>query len=211
MKILAHRGHWLLPEEKNYLGAFERAWSGSFGVETDLRDLAGEVVVSHDPPTTGALEFERFLQARMAQGPETPLALNVKADGLHSAIAGLIERYGVKDYFVFDMSVPDTLHYLRSGMTVFLRLSEYEPVTPLLDGAAGVWLDAFEDEWWSVDLLRSLHAQKKTIAIVSPELHRRPHQPLWRRLRELEPDVRSNLMLCTDFPRDAQQVFAEAS
>jgi len=166
MKFLAHRGHWLTQNEKNTFAAFERAWSGSFGIETDLRDLAGNVVVSHDPPTEGAIEFERLLQARIAWGPETPLALNIKADGLHTLIADLIERYRVKDYFVFDMSVPDTLHYLRAGMPVLLRLSEYEPGTSLLDRAAGVWLDAFEDEWWSLDMLRSFHAQRKTIAIV---------------------------------------------
>jgi hypothetical protein len=121
----------------------------------------------------------------------------------------LIERYRVKDYFVFDMSVPDTLHYLRAGMPVFLRLSEYEPEMPLLDRAAGVWLDAFEGDWWSLDMLRSFHAQRKTVAIVSPELHHRPHQLLWRRLKELEPEVRGNLMLCTDYPSDADKFFIE--
>lgn len=208
MKFLAHRGHWLTPEEKNGFAAFERAWSGSYGIETDLRDLAGEIVVSHNPPHHGAIGFERLLQARIAWGPETPLALNIKADGLDTLIAGLIERYRIKDYFVFDMSVPDALHYLRAGMPVFLRLSEYEPGTPLLERAAGVWLDAFEDDWWSVDMLRSFQAQRKAIAIVSPELHQRPHQSLWRRLKELEPDVRSNLMLCTDFPDEADKFFA---
>jgi hypothetical protein len=208
MKLVAHRGHWLTPEEKNSFGAFERAWSGSFGIETDVRDLGGNVVISHDPPAKGAMEFERLLQARSALGPETPFALNIKADGLHTLIADLARRYRVKDYFVFDMSVPDTLHYLRTNIPVFLRLSEYERETPLLDRAAGVWLDAFEDEWWTLDIVRSLNARRKAVAIVSPELHHRPHQALWRRLKELEPEVQSNLMLCTDFPGKAEKFFA---
>jgi len=208
MKILAHRGHWLTPPEKNTFAAFERAWSGAYGIETDLRDLDGRVVISHDPPTKGAIDFERLLQAQAAWGPQTPFALNVKADGLHTLIAESIERYRIKDYFVFDMSVPDTLHYLRAGMPVFLRLSEYEPSAPLLDRAKGIWLDAFEDDWWTVDMLRSFHAQGKIVAIVSPELHRRPHQALWQRVKELEPDVLSNLMLCTDFPSEADRFFA---
>jgi glycerophosphoryl diester phosphodiesterase len=50
-RILAHRGYWLEPGEKNSLSAFRRAFEGGFGIETDIRDLDGELVVSHDPPT----------------------------------------------------------------------------------------------------------------------------------------------------------------
>jgi hypothetical protein len=73
----------------------------------------------------------------------------------------------------------------------------------LLDRAAGVWLDAFDGEWWALDTVRALCARGKTVAIVSPELHGRPHQDLWRALAGLEQTVRDRLMLCTDFPGDA--------
>jgi hypothetical protein len=203
MKILAHRGHWLAPAEKNSFAAFDRAWSGGYGIETDLRDRDGEIVISHDLATREAMTLARLLEAHAAQGPDTPLALNIKADGLQGALAQLLARYRVRDFFVFDMSIPDTLHYLRAGIPVFVRLSEHEPETALLDRAAGVWLDAFDGEWWALDTVRALCARGKTVAIVSPELHGRPHQDLWRALAGLEQTVRDRLMLCTDFPDGA--------
>jgi glycerophosphoryl diester phosphodiesterase len=209
MKILAHRGHWLERPEMNSFHAFERAWSGGHGIETDLRDLEGGIVVSHDPPERGVRTLDEFLAAYAARGAGTPLALNIKADGLQSAIAKSIGKYRVRNFFLFDMSVPDGLHYLRAGMPVFVRLSEYEPETALLDLAAGVWLDAFETEWWTLDTVRSLHSRGKTVAIVSPELHKRPHETLWRTLKDLAPETRDRLMLCTDFPDAASEAFAE--
>jgi len=105
------------------------------------------------------------------------------------------------------MSLPDTLHYLRAGMPVFVRLSEYEPENALLARASGVWLDAFESEWWTPELVRGLCARGKSVAIVSPELHGRPHEALWERLKMLEPGVHEKLMLCTDFPDAAASFF----
>lgn len=208
MKILAHRGHWREPSEKNGFAAFERAWDNGHGIETDLRDLDGRVVVSHDPPLRGALDFEAFLEAYAARGNETPLALNIKADGLCSAAAQTLVKHKIRNFFVFDMSVPDSLHYLRAGLPVFLRLSEYESQTSLFDRAVGVWLDAFEREWWTSHTVRGLHAAGKMIAIVSSELHGRPHSDLWRTLQALDAGTRDDVMLCTDFPDEAARFFA---
>jgi hypothetical protein len=127
---------------------------------------------------------------------------------LQGAVAKAVARYRVENYFVFDMSVPDSLHYLRAGVPVFVRLSEYEGDSSLLGRAAGVWLDSFEGEWWTLDTVRSLHAQGKTVAIVSPELHKRPHEALWQTLKGLERDIWDKLMLCTDFPDAASETFA---
>ena len=207
MNILAHRGHWLEPSEKNSFAAFERAWAGGFGIETDLRDLNGTVVVSHDPPRSDAASFEALLQVHAEHGRRTPLALNIKADGLQTAVAQLLAKYGVADFFVFDMSVPDSLSYFSAGLPVFARLSEFEVETPLIARAAGIWLDAFDGEWWAAETIRALCTRGKRVAVVSPELHRRPHRGAWQTLRSLTPDVRKMLLLCTDFPDDAAKFF----
>jgi hypothetical protein len=209
MKILAHRGHWLAPPEKNSSAAFARAWSGEHGIETDLRDRDGGIVVSHDPAKADAMRFEALLQAHAAQAPDTPLALNIKADGLQGPVSQLLAKYRVRDFFVFDMSLPDTLAYLRAGMPVFLRLSEYESETTLFDKAAGIWLDGFESEWWTPELIYALCARGKSVAIVSSELHHRPHEALWRRLKQIEVKARETLMLCTDFPEAASRFFRD--
>jgi glycerophosphoryl diester phosphodiesterase len=204
MKILAHRGFWREPSEKNTFTAFERAWASGFGIETDLRDLNGTIVVSHDPPCEGVATFESLLKAHTGRGP---LALNIKADGLQASVAQSLAKFGVSHFFVFDMSVPDSLSYFNAGMPVFARLSEFEAETPLVARATGIWLDAFEREWWTADTVRELCASRKAVAVVSPELHRRPHMDSWQVLRSLAPDVREQVLLCTDFPADAEKFF----
>ena len=54
MKILAHRGFWADEEEKNTLSAFGKAFDSGFGIETDIRDRNGELVISHNPPDTSS-------------------------------------------------------------------------------------------------------------------------------------------------------------
>jgi hypothetical protein len=208
MRILAHRGYWRETREKNTLSAFEHAWARGYGIETDLRDLDGTIVVCHDLPDRGALPFASLLQAYVDHGNATPLALNIKADGLQQAVAHALRAHHVDDYFVFDMSVPDSLPYLRAGMPVFTRLSEYEPHSRLHDRATGTWLDAFETDWWTLDLIRTLRTQRKTVAIVSPELHGRNHEGTWKKLQELGSEITMGLLLCTDFPEAAERFFA---
>ena len=209
MKILAHRGYWRETREKNTLSAFERAWARGYGIETDLRDIDRTIVVCHDLPGRGALPFASLLQAYVAHGNSTPLALNIKADGLQHAVSQALRTHHINDYFVFDMSVPDSLSYLRAGMPVFARLSEYEPHTCLRDKASGIWLDAFESDWWHLDMIDRLRAQKRAVAIVSPELHGRGHHGVWQSLQNVAPETTAGLFLCTDFPEDAESFFTE--
>lgn len=206
-EILTHRGHWLTRAEANSSAAFERAWSGGHGLETDLRDCDGEVVISHDMPSRGAQSLTDFIANYVSKGRRSTLALNIKSDGLQRVLKDVVTKFGVENYFVFDMSVPDSLHYLRADHPIFMRLSEYEAESVLLDRAAGIWLDAFESEWWTLDTVREMVGRGKTVAIVSPELHARPHVALWRQLKQLETKVMDRIMLCTDFPDAASEAF----
>ena len=207
MKFVAHRGHWLHAGEKNSLAAFERALEGGHGIETDLRDAGGTVVIAHDLPVGGEMSLDDFLALAARHPAGRPLALNIKADGLQRHVREALERHGIADAFVFDMSVPDTLGYLRGGVTVFTRCSEYEPVPPCLEQAAGVWLDAFHGEWYDAARIRAWLAAGKAVCIVSPELHGRPHLAWWETLRAEGLHREPGLSLCTDFPHDAKEFF----
>jgi glycerophosphoryl diester phosphodiesterase len=208
MRILSHRGLWLEPPEKNTADAFARSFRAGFGTETDIRDLDGTLVISHDPPRRGGVTAEDLLALHAAIDPTLPLALNVKADGLQTLTATLLERFGVTGAFVFDMSIPDMLHWLKVGVPVYTRLSDVEPEPLLLDRCAGIWLDAFHSNWWDVATLEGHLAAERSICIVSPELHRREHLPVWDRLAEAAKMIDlGNLMLCTDFPHAAKEFF----
>jgi hypothetical protein len=206
MKILSHRGYWKTACEKNQRAAFIRSFELGFGTETDVRDLGGKIVISHDMPSGEELSLEEFLNIFRAHAPTPlPLALNVKSDGLAEALKWHLLQAKIGSAFVFDMSVPDMRGYLRSGLPVYTRMSEVEQDPPWLDKAVGVWLDSFEGEWYAPKLVEDLLARGKEVCIVSPELHGRLHAEAWSRLTHLA-DCKG-LSLCTDLPEEAASVF----
>jgi hypothetical protein len=207
MHIIAHRGYWLRPSEQNTSRAFSRALENGFGIETDFRDLNGELVVSHDIPTDGAMKAAEFIEIYKAQPISAPIALNIKSDGLYGLIYACIAHAEFKSVFVFDMAIPDMRGYLKNHIPIFTRLSEYEPHPSFLDLSQGVWIDAFKSEWYDATTVTSLLNQKKQIALVSPELHGRPHQPLWKLIRANDFHRNGLVSICTDFPMQAKEYF----
>lgn len=207
VKFLAHRGLWYQPDERNQPEALRIALAQGFGLETDVRDAVGQLVIAHDPPIASAQPMADFLALYGSIGSTAPLALNIKADGLRIRLKSLLEEHQVKNYFCFDMSVPETLAYCGEGLRYFTRESEYEPHPPLYDDAAGVWMDMFHNDWITREhIVRHLDAGKQ-VAIVSPELHRRAHERFWERLRQDGLARYPGVMLCTDFPESARGFF----
>lgn len=206
MQLLAHRGLWNQPEEKNTLQALTASFELGIGIETDVRDCDGTLVISHDPPrVTDALQLDVLLQAYVARQTRPVLALNIKADGLQAPLLAALQRHGIEHYFVFDMSVPDSLGYQRLHMPFAARISEYESSNVLTQTAQWIWLDAFHSEWYDATVVRNWLAQGKKVAVVSPELHRRPHLPLWQMLKALHDHP--HLYLCTDLVTQAEEFF----
>lgn len=212
VELIAHRGLWFAPQEKNSVGAFEAALSDGFGIETDVRDLGSQLVISHDIPNPKCQTLESFLELYQRSGANTTLAINIKSDGLAQELKTWLDKFSVTNYFVFDMSVPDSLHYAKLGMTLFARRSEYEPESTQLQLAQGVWLDGFHGEWFSSHDWAKYLSAGQGVAIVSPELHKRPHLRFWNDLLTwLKSDQAtlanaSRLMLCTDFPREFREM-----
>lgn len=211
MKIISHRGYWKEPEEKNTLHAFHRSFALGFGTETDIRDLGGGLVISHDMPVGQEVCFSEMLDLAEANAtPENPLtlALNVKADGLTQAICQQLEARNNLDCFVFDMAVPDMRAYLGK-VPVFTRISEVEPVPAWLDRSNGIWLDALDDIWYDTGKIEQLLETGKRICVVSNELHRRDYQAHWELLASVA--HQKNLILCTDLPEAAAAFFGKMS
>lgn len=199
MRILCHRGYWKVPAEKNSPTAFQRGYDLGLGTETDLRDLNGKLVISHDPPGVDAMTFDAFLDMT----PRSAfLALNVKSDGLASRATDILEHHGHTSYVFFDMSVPDMRSYVRIGSPVAARLSEYEPwVDALMANASFIWLDAFEGQWYDSAYLSRLLESHKHVLVVSSELHGRSLDDQWSLLDSFSQS--DKLTLCTDLPEAA--------
>lgn len=205
MNIISHRGFWLNAQEKNRPEAFARSFDQGFGTETDIRDRGGDLVISHDMADDAAITLDTMLDIL---GPrDLPLALNIKSDGLARRLQAQMRARGLSGWFTFDMSVPEAVVQIRLGLPVFTRASEYERKPALYDQSIGVWLDGFVSEWFSDDDINGFLQDGKRVAIVSPELHRRQHLPLWRRLRASPVTDNPALTLCTDLPQDALAFF----
>ena len=215
MHVLAHRGYWLEAAEQNTFGAFERALAAGFGIETDIRDAAGQLVISHDIPRTPVQPLERLLALYRRLQAATYLAFNIKADGLWSLLQSQLHEYGITQYFVFDMSIPDTIPYLRSGMNVFSRHSDYEKEACFYADVKGVWLDQFQSNWIGQESIAWHTNNQKSVCIVSPELHKRDYAQAWPTYRSARSSLLGTpagdpcVMLCTDHPLAAKRFFCE--
>lgn len=200
VEILAHRGYWKNESEKNTKIAFERAFDKGFGVETDLRDIKGKIVISHNMPVGGEMSFEGLL--KLLDGRNLPLALNIKADGQADEIKRLLEKYNHTNYFTFDMSIPEMVYQHKVGLKVFTGLSDIVPNPILFEKAKGIWLDCFNSDWFGEKEITDLQNQGKQVCIVSPDLHKREYKCVWEKYKNI-----SGIMVCTDHPDEAEEFF----
>lgn len=208
MQILAHRGAWSSRDEQNTAPILYKALTSGWGIETDIRDLNGELVVSHDMPRDGVLTVAQFLDDYIASKADAMLALNIKSDGLTIRLKQLLDERNITQYFCFDMSVPDTMPYLAAGMNVAARLSEYEPEGPLSERSQVLWVDGFYGLEISIAQLEKWLCAGKQVCLVSPELHGRDNAALWDQLAAMPLSLRKDphVMLCTDSPLKAQEL-----
>jgi hypothetical protein len=208
MIILSHRGCWGGNIEKNSQASFERSFELGFGIETDVRDYKGELVISHDIANKDCILVQDLFEIYAKYNNSFPLALNIKSDGLQVKLKRLILKYGVKNYFIFDTSIPDGLGYLRHNFNYFTRQSEYEPSPAFYDISAGVWIDEFKSHWVTANDISQHMDNNKMVSIVSPELHGRSYKKEWKHYQEIQELLGiKDMMLCTDYPEEARRFF----
>ncbi len=208
MEILAHRGMWTLPEEKNTLNAIQKAFVNGLGIETDLRDYNGKLVISHDVANDTSPLAEEMFKMYRDLGLNVQLALNVKADGIQKMLGELLEHYQIKNYFLFDMSVPELVVNDARGLYYYTRNSDIESDCVMYQRASGVWVDYFYDDLWLNEQVLAKHInQKKKVCIVSPELHGKDYKQLWKLLKDTGLYENELVTLCSDRPMEAREYF----
>jgi hypothetical protein len=207
MKIIAHRGFWKTESEKNTMTALRRAVESGYGFETDFRDCAGEILISHNPPKGDEITADAVFQMYRELRADYPLALNIKADGLQEGMKKLLKKYEIENYFMFDMSVCDTVLYVEQGLTIASRSSEFEPYMPFYKDSKVVWVDYFDGRTNILEEVSKYMAEGKIPCIVSPELHKLPYEEMWKMLKE---NVQGDYFLCTDYPDKAKEYFSKS-
>lgn len=204
MNILAHRGAWKEEKEKNSVEAIRRAFGNGWGVETDLRDFMGRLVISHDISTGRSADFDDVLREYKESGMSGFLAVNIKADGLQSLFSDAVKRYNIEKYAVFDMSVPEQVMYEQWNIPFFSRQSEIEKTPVMYEKACGIWMDEWRESWIDQKEIERHLDHGKIVGIISPEIHGRDNSKLWNILKQTDS---GNVYLCTDEPWTAEEVF----
>jgi glycerophosphoryl diester phosphodiesterase len=203
-KILAHRGLWEEDREKNSILALNRALEMGFGIEYDVRDNAGELVISHDPPSGAQETFNQFLSLDIPTNAFH--AINIKSDGLaHLFMDEFSTKLNKHPHVFFDMSYVESLKYRSAGMPVATRISEGESLSSATLDSDYLWVDALWTNWW-VEKEHKFFVREGGAApiFVSPELHGRAYEDSWKWLRGAA-STGFDFMICTDFPLKAEE------
>jgi len=204
-QIIAHRGFWLNASDANSKDALQQALEYGFGIETDLRARCGQVVVSHDLPTRNSPIFSDLVNnwTRLGILDNQTIALNIKEDGLIPLLIGNMEIEKLIKSFFFDMSVPEMLAYLKFGLPVASRLSEFEVLSNNLTDKMGAtrnyWLDSFYSDWWLDNEAVDELCATSEVTLVSPEIHGRNPDQAWDWFAE-KVSTGCRINLCTDLP-----------
>ena len=202
-RILAHRGLSKTVGQGGDLSHHDisRALKRGFGVEVDLRDMNGILVISHDPPREDEkpMPFQDFLESLENQrlNEKQIVAINIKSSGL-SQLMPEIEA----EHFFFDLATPDMISFTKRGLNVAARVSEYEPLGAYSAEMDYFWVDGFEDDsFFSEGGLRPLLNLDALKVLVSPELHGRSPFEAWAQISDLFLE-RTDLAICTDLPEE---------
>jgi len=207
IKIISHRGYWKSIEEKNSKVAFERSFSQGFGIETDIRDYRGKIVISHNIANEKCVDLDYFYKLYKRFDDSLLLAIDIKADGLQKKLKELILKNEIRNYFVFDMSIPDAMAYINEGLNAFTRQSEYETEPSFYKYANGIVIDGFFTDWVKEKDINNHLKNGKKVCLISPELHDRPHKLFWKKLTAMNVLENDELIICTDFPKEAKRFF----
>ena len=163
-----------------------------FGLEIDIRDYNGILVLSHDLPNEKCLSFEKFLES---VNPNTMLLINVKSTDIQQNLQEILTKYKIENYFTFDWAVPDLLKAVKNNLICAFRVSEYEK--EIIPGCTWVWVDSFHSIWYDEKYLKNLKTAGLKIALVSPELHNRDSE--LERIRKIIKNIDVDV-ICTDIP-----------
>ena len=210
--ILAHRGCWDNFSQKNNMVSLAHAVQEGFGVETDVRDYNGQLVISHDPPSTGnILYLETFLDLLGSLKIQNRIGLNIKSDGLAPILVKVLmqKSHLLYNIFAFDMSIPESVAYKRMRLPFYSRTSEYETESNIFSTSKGVWVDNFTGNFDQVLNSMKILSQGKRACIVSPELHGRSYLDTWKEIKKAKLHMHAKFELCTDYPDEAFEYFCE--
>lgn len=141
------------------------------GIEFDIRDCNGRLLVQHDAFQESGQPFEEFLR----YCPPTKFyVVNVKAEGIEERAIAALDAAGITNFFLLDCSVPAAMKLARKGeRRLAVRFSEVEPlesVAAMRDRVQWVWIDVFTRLPLTKEVADLFRQWNLRTCLVSPEL-----------------------------------------
>ncbi|MEM4137228.1 MAG: hypothetical protein QXV64_01490 [Candidatus Anstonellaceae archaeon] len=211
MNIIAHRGYWKKNKEQNKKESIFRAIENGWGVETDIREYRGDIVISHDPIKKEKIVKLKEILIELEQVgllKRSLFAFNVKCDGLEPFLLKLMKEYPFpKKFFFFDMSIPSLVNYIKifEKNNLATRMSDIEKTAILLNKCSWLWIDSIYKNFSEFSNIE----HRKNICFVSPELHHRKPKQFWIRIKKYVKKIKNQerVYICTDYPNQAEEYF----
>lgn len=164
--FISHRINYL--DENIAQGIFSQA----DGIEFDIRDSNGEIIVQHDA-FQGGQPFADFLK----YCPFNKIYIvNVKSEGIEECAIKLLELNNIFNFFLLDCSIPMMVKLGKIGEhRLAVRFSEFESletVEAMAPFVKWVWVDVFTKLPLTKAIEERIHKLGLMICLVSPELQK---------------------------------------
>jgi len=141
----------------------------NYGVEVDVRDYNGHLILSHEPFMSGDP-----LKHYMKRYKHKFIIFNIKSEKVEYEVQKIVKQYNIKNYFFLDSSFPMIYNLIAlKEKNIALRFSEFEPIEPILKLSGKikwVWVDCFKTMPLTLKKYSLLKSAKFKICIASPEL-----------------------------------------
>lgn len=146
-----------------------------YGIELDLRDYNGDVIVQHDPYKDG-VTFKEYIK----EVNNRDMILNIKCERIENKIIEILYENNYKgNYLLLDCSFPMINLLSNNGnKNIALRFSEFEGLDTLInmkDRVEWVWIDVFTKIPLTFDIYTKIKNLGYKICLVSPELQGREY------------------------------------
>jgi hypothetical protein len=164
-----------------------RTIPNDMGVEVDVRDHAGELIITHDPLDQQSTSIVKLKEYLRELNPSVALILNLKTEGIEAKCIEIMQQYPDRLWFFLDMAMPVLVRFAfrtssvgmqnYGSQNLCVRFSEYEALEYALGftgKAQWVWIDCFHRLPLTLEIYERLNGAGFKICLVSPELQGHP-------------------------------------
>lgn len=146
-----------------------------YGVEIDIRETNGKLILNHEPFGSGDL-LANYLQQYSKDGHKGTIIFNIKEAGIEAEVISLAKKYSIRNYFLLDVEFPYIYRATRSGVrNIAIRYSEDEPIQAAMkyrNKLDWVWIDTNTKLPVTKSIMKKLLGFKT--CLVSPDRWGRP-------------------------------------